>query len=219
MENKIALLKQVVLFQGLGRAELEEMAGCAIPKSCPKNMLLLSEGDLTDCLYVIVSGRVKVYRKDEDGKEVILAMLGPGEYFGEMALLDNEPRSASIITRTACELLMIPKDDFMKIFSLYPAALSLLKGMSHRLREANQMIKSLALFDVYGRVARLLTDMAETEGGRRIIPERLTHQDIANMVGSSREMVSIILKELTEGEFVAVEDRQIILLRKLPCSW
>ncbi len=219
MQETITVLKHVALFQGFSRRELETLAGHAVKKSYPKNTLLLAEGDCTDCLYVIVNGRVKVYRTDEEGREVILAMLGPGEYFGEMALLDNEPRSASIITRTACELLTIPKDGFMQIFSLNATALNLLKGMSHRLREANQMIKSLALFDVYGRVARLFTDMVEIEGDRRIIPERLTHQEIANMVGSSREMVSIILKELTEGGFVSVEDHQILLLRKLPCSW
>ncbi len=219
MKETLALLKQVALFQGFSAPELRTLAGSAVKVSCPKNKLLLSEGDCTDCLYVIISGRVKVYRTDEDGKQVILAMLGAGEYFGEMALLDNEPRSASCITRTDCELLTIPKEGFMEIFSLNPTALNLLKGMSHRLREANQMIKSLALFDVYGRVARLLTDMAEPDGDRKIIPERLTHQEIANMVGSSREMVSIILKELTEGGFVSVADRQIQLCRKLPCSW
>jgi CRP/FNR family cyclic AMP-dependent transcriptional regulator len=219
MKETVALLKRSSLFEGLDAKELEMLAGHCTRVSYPKNTVLVNEGDRTDCLYVIVSGKVKVYRTDEQGNEVILAMLGPGEHFGEMALLDNAPRSANIITKTPCDLLNLPKDIFLKTFHLAGPSLNIMKSMSHRLRDANQMIKSLALSDVYGRVARLLTELSLDRDGKKIIAERLTHQEIANMVGSSREMVSIILKELTEGEFITVEDHQIQLLKKLPGSW
>lgn len=212
-------LKTIPLFAGLSDEELRGLAQIAKKKKYQKNTIIFSEGDPTDSLYVILAGKIKITITDNDGKEIILSMMGSGEYFGEMALLDNEPRSACAMTKEPTELMIFARNDFMKIFSSNPVAFNLLQGLIKRLRVANKKIESLALLDVYGRIARLLTQMAQTEGERQIVRERLTHQEIANMIGSSREMVSIILKELTNGGYLSIDNKMITIERKLPYSW
>ena len=213
------MLKNIPLFSSLNDQELDALSKVAVKKTFPKNTILFSEGDRSDSLYVICSGKIKVTINDREGNEVILAMLGPGEYFGEMALLDSEPRSACAITKESTQLLIFSKNDFMDIFSSNPIAFNLLKGLIKRLREANKKIESLALLDVYGRVARLLIQLAKPQNQKMVIEDKLTHQEIANMVGSSREMVSIILKELSNGGYITVDKKQITINRKLPYSW
>jgi CRP/FNR family cyclic AMP-dependent transcriptional regulator len=156
---------------------------------------------------------------DNEGKELILSILGTGEYFGEMALLDDEPRSASVTTKETTQLLIISKNDFMGFFSSNPIALNLLKDLIKRLREANKKIESLGLLDVYGRVARILNQFAKSQAGKMVIEEKLTHQEIANMIGSSREMVSLILKELSNGGYITIDKKLITINKKLPYSW
>jgi CRP/FNR family cyclic AMP-dependent transcriptional regulator len=213
------MLKNIPLFSSLNDQELDALSKVAVKKTFPKNTILFSEGDRSDSLYVICSGKIKVTINDREGNEVILAMLGPGEYFGEMALLDSEPRSACAITKEPTQLLIFSKNDFMDIFSSNPIAFNLLKGLITRLREANKKIESLALLDVYGRVARLLIQLAKPQNQKMVIEDKLTHQEIANMVGSSREMVSIILKELSNGGYITIDKKQITINRKLPYSW
>jgi CRP/FNR family cyclic AMP-dependent transcriptional regulator len=213
------MLKNIPLFSSLNDQELDALSKVAVKKTFPKNTILFSEGDRSDSLYVICSGKIKVTINDREGNEVILAMLGPGEYFGEMALLDSEPRSACAITKESTQLLIFSKNDFMDIFSSNPIAFNLLKGLITRLREANKKIEGLALLDVYGRVARLLIQLAKPQNQKMVIEDKLTHQEIANMVGSSREMVSIILKELSNGGYITIDKKQITINRKLPYSW
>jgi len=213
------MLKDIPLFATLTDKEIEDISRVALKKTFPKNTVLFTEGDTTDSLYIICSGKVKVTINDSDGKEIILSMLGQGEYFGEMALIDGEPRSACVMTKEPTELLIISKKDFMEIFSSNPLAFSLLKGMIKRLRDANKKIESLALLDVYGRIARLLLQLAKRHDDRLVVEERLTHQEIASMIGSSREMVSIILKELTVGGYIDIDKKQISILKQLPYSW
>ncbi len=213
------MLKNIPLFSCLNDSELTAIENVAVKKTFPKNTILFSEGDKTDSLYVICDGKVKVTINDDEGKEIILSMLGTGEYFGEMALLDDEPRSASIITKETTQLLIISKNDFMDIFSSNPIAFNLLKGLTTRLREANKKIESLALLDVYGRIARVLNQLAKSQEEKMVIEEKLTHQEIANMIGSSREMVSLILKELSNGGYITVDKKLITINKKLPYSW
>ncbi|MEI6126427.1 MAG: Crp/Fnr family transcriptional regulator [Pseudomonadota bacterium] len=219
MSTTKEILKQISLFSGLSEHDLDAITNIALKKSFPKNTVLFSEGDETDSLYIICDGKVKVTISDNEGNEVILSILGVGEYFGEMALLDSEPRSASAVSKEPCEILIISKKDFMNIFSVNPVAANLLKGVIRRLRDANKKIESLALLDVYGRVARVLTQMAKPLDEKLIIQEKLTHQEIANMIGSSREMVSIILKELANGGYISVSGKQITINKKLPYSF
>jgi CRP/FNR family cyclic AMP-dependent transcriptional regulator len=213
------MLKNIPLFSCLTDSELTAIEKVAVKKTFPKNTILLSEGDSTDALYVICEGKVKVTIDDNEGKELILSILGTGEYFGEMALLDDEPRSASVTTKETTQLLIISKNDFMGFFSSNPIALNLLKDLIKRLREANKKIESLGLLDVYGRVARILNQFAKSQAGKMVIEEKLTHQEIANMIGSSREMVSLILKELSNGGYITIDKKLITINKKLPYSW
>jgi len=209
------------LLSGFDERDRDEILHSAVKKTYAKNTIILSEGDKTDSLYIVSSGKVKVSIIDEHGKEIILAILGPGEYFGEMtALSDGEERSACVMTREACELLVVQKEDFRKMIQANPdMVFTLLLKSMERLRVANKKIESLALMDVYGRVARLFTQLAKPENGAHVIGDKLTHQDIANMVGSSREMVSRVMKELTDGDYISVDKKIIKINRKLPYSW
>ena len=149
---------------------------------------------------------------DAEGKEVILTILGPGEFFGEMGLIDDEPRSASVVAIEACELLCITKRDFKKCLAEnFEMAMAVMRGLVRRLREADRKIGSLALLDVYGRVARLLLDMSENVDGEKIVTKRLPKQDIAKMIGASREMVSRVMKDLQMGGYIEMRGSNIVL--------
>ncbi|MFC1523903.1 Crp/Fnr family transcriptional regulator [Thermodesulfobacteriota bacterium] len=215
------LLRKNPLFSCLKDEELESFSRVAVKKTYPKNTILFSEGDNTDSIYFISSGKVKVTIIDQSGKEIILSLLGPGDYFGEMAaLVEDAPRSACVMTREACQFFVISRENFRDIVTRHTdIVFSLLKGSLDRLKEANKKIESLALMDVYGRIARLFLQMAKQNGENLIIEEKLTHQDIANMVGSSREMVSRVLKELTNGGYIASSKKIIEIKKKLPYSW
>jgi CRP/FNR family cyclic AMP-dependent transcriptional regulator len=149
---------------------------------------------------------------DADGKEVILTIIGPGEFFGEMGLIDDSPRSASVVAIEPCELLSIAKRDFNKCLAEnFEMAMTVMRGLVRRLREADRKIGSLALLDVYGRVARLLLDMAEDVNGQKMVTKRLPKQDIAKMIGASREMVSRVMKDLQMGGFIEMRGSTIVL--------
>ena len=143
---------------------------------------------------------------------MIRSILGPGEFFGEMGLIDDEPRSASVITIEPCELLSIQKRDFKRCLAEnFEMTMGVMRGLVKRLREADRKIGSLALLDVYGRVARLLLDMAENVNGEKIVTKRLPKQDIAKMIGASREMVSRVMKDLQTGGYIEMRGSNIVL--------
>jgi CRP/FNR family cyclic AMP-dependent transcriptional regulator len=181
-------------------------------RSASRSTTIMAGGDATDSLYIVLSGRLKVMMSDSDGKEVILSILGPGEFFGEMGLIDDEPRSASVVTIEPCELLSISKRDFKKCLSdNAEMSMAVMRGLVRRLREADRKIGSLALLDVYGRVARLLLDMAENVNGEKVVTKRLPKQDIAKMIGASREMVSRVMKDLQTGGYIEMRGSNIVL--------
>jgi len=183
-------------------------------RAYPKNSVILFEDDPGDALYVVATGQVKVVLIGEDGREVILSVMGPGEFFGEMSLLDDEPRSAHVIAMEESALVVLRREDFEGILSQTPAiALALLREMSRRLRRADEKVGSLVLLDVQGRVARLLLDMASEEDGERIT-RRLTHHTIAQMIGSSRETVSRTMRDLVDRGLIAVQRRDIVIRDK-----
>jgi len=143
---------------------------------------------------------------------VIRSMRGPGEFFGEMGLIDDAPRSASVVAIEPCELLAISKRDFKKCMAEnFDMTMALMRGLVHRLRDADRKIGSLALLDVYGRVARLLLDMSELVDGQKIVTKRLPKQDIAKMIGASREMVSRVMKDLQVGGYIEMRGSNIVL--------
>ena len=207
-----AVLKAVPLFASFPEDQLRMLTTMVARRSAGRNTTIMSSGDATDSLYIVLSGRLKVMMSDSEGKEVILSILGPGEFFGEMGLIDDEPRSASVVTIEACELLSITKRDFKRCLAEnFEMAMAVMRGLVRRLREADRKIGSLALLDVYGRVARLLLDMAENVNGEKIVTKRLPKQDIAKMIGASREMVSRVMKDLQAGGYIEVRAGSIFI--------
>ena len=214
------MLDKISLFSDLGEAEMATLSSKAVRRQYQRNTIIINEGDHSDSLYIISSGKVKVFLSDDAGKEVTLNVQGPGEYFGELALIDAEPRSASVITTEPTRVAILSKADFEVFLKKHPEAnLKIMCGLVKRLRVLSEDVKSLALMDVYGRVARLLLQLAAEEGGVRVIRENLTQQEIANRVGSSREMVSRILKDLKTGGYIEVKNKRIILKEPLPHGW
>ena len=203
----------------LSDADLMAVGSHGTTRAYPKHTIIVSEGDRTDSLYVILEGRVKAFVSDEHGNEMVLSTQGPGEYFGEM-VLDEGPRSASIMTLEPSRFLVVPKKDFREFIASNPAfAQSLIDKLIGRVRVLTENVKSLALMDVYGRVARLLLELAEEKDGMLLIAQRLTQQEIASRIGASREMVSRILKDLAIGGYLTQSRTGIVLHRKPPEHW
>ena len=199
--------------------DLRDFARHAVSRTYPKNTVVVTEGDRTDSLYIIVSGRVKIYVSDEKGKEIVLNESGPGEYFGEM-VLDEGPRSASVMTLEPTQFLVIPKVDFRDFVTKSPEfAFHLVCKLIKRVRALTNDVKSLALFDVYGRVARMLLDLAVERNGVLVIENKPTQQEMASRVGASREMVSRIFSDLTAGGYIEVDKDRIVIAKALPRAW
>ncbi len=210
--SPLLLLRSIPLFAGLPENQVYQIAHMAGVRKVPRNTTLVRVGDKTDALYVLVSGSAKVLNRDVEGREVILTLLGAGECFGEMSLIDGSPRSADVVSCEPCELLVIAKSDFAHALSEnVDLCLNIMKSLADRLREANRKIESLALLDVYGRVAKLLLDFSELEDGRRVIRRKVSKQDMAKMVGASREMVSRVMKDLESRGYVRSEEGCLIL--------
>jgi len=219
--SSAAILEQVELFQGLEPQELEALAGSSTSRAFPKNTVVIHENDPADSLFIIESGKVKVYCSDKNGKEFIMNTQGAGDYFGELALLDDSTRSASVRTVEKSSFCIIYKEDFNRVLDEHPnISRKLIRNLANRVRKLTADVKSLALQDVYGRVANVLMDLSEERGdGTLYIPEKLTQQDIADRVGASREMVARILKDLTIGEYIRFEGRHIIINPRLPAKY
>lgn len=205
-------LRHIPLFAHLGSDEIERIARAAREKSYPKGSVILFEDDPGDALYVVVSGEVKVVLIGEDGREVILSILDDGDFFGEMALIDDQPRSAHVIAMEDSNLLVLRREDFQSALQDVPRiALGLLRALSRRLRRADDKIGGLVLLDVNGRVARLLLELADDHDGVQI-PRKVTHHTIAQMIGSSRETVSRTMRDLAERGLITV-DRKLIVIK------
>lgn len=204
---------------GLFPEEVRTLTARGIVRSYPRNTILITEGDRSDALYLILSGRVRVFVSDAGGKDVVLRTQGPGDFFGEMAL-DGGPRSASVMTVEPSRFAVIPRANARDLVRDHPEfAAHLIEKLIARIRALTENFKGLALLDVYGRVARLLLELAIEQNGRLVVGERLTHQEIASRVGASREMISKIFKDLTLGGYISVDKRQITIDRALPPHW
>jgi CRP/FNR family cyclic AMP-dependent transcriptional regulator len=205
-----------VLDEGL----LREIARRGGVRSYPMHAILINEGDTTDSLFILLSGRVKVYSTNADGKEVVITIRGAGEYVGELAL-DGGVRSASVMTLEPTTCSVVSGASLREFIAAHPDFAShLIRRLIRRVRQATESVKSLALEDVYARVIRLLAELSDPgEGSERRVRERLTQQDIADRVGASREMVSRIMKDLTTGGYIAVNESRIVVLKKPPAAW
>jgi CRP/FNR family cyclic AMP-dependent transcriptional regulator len=189
-------------------------------KTFPKNTIVINEGDRTaDAVYLIQAGRVKVFLCSAEGKEVDLNVLEAGDYFGEMAL-DQGPRSASVVTIERSQLLVIQQAQFRKFVAENPDfAMQLVLKLISRTRGLLKSVKSLALLDVYHRVAQLLVEMATEQNGKLIITEKLSKRDIANRVGATREMASRVFKDLVTSGFIELENQRITIAKRPPQHW
>jgi CRP/FNR family cyclic AMP-dependent transcriptional regulator len=198
---------------------LRGIASTGVVRTFPRHTVLINEGDQGDSLFVILSGRVKIYSSNEAGREFVIDFHGPGEYVGEMSL-DGAPRSASVITVEPTTCAVVNRAQFRDFILAHPDfAMHLIERLIHRVRVTTGNLKSLALSDVYGRLVRLLYALAKEVDGRQIVPEKLTQQEIADRVGASRDMIGKLMKDLVAGGYLAVEDRTITILKKLPTGW
>ena len=206
-------------FEPLHDEVLRNIATSGVVRTFARNTVLINEGDVGDALYVILSGRVKVYSTNEAGREFVIDFHGAGEYVGEMTL-DGEARSASVMTVEPTTCAVIIRAQFRDFILAHPDfAMHLIDRLIHRLRVTTGNLKSLALSDVYGRLVRLLNTLSQDVDGKSIVPEKLTQQDIADRVGASRDMIGKLMKDLVAGGYLAVEDRTIAILKKLPTGW
>jgi CRP/FNR family transcriptional regulator, cyclic AMP receptor protein len=201
-------------------APLRALAERGTVRPYRKGALIIEEGSSGDLMYLVLQGHVRVFSSDLRGREIVYGVYGSGEYFGEMSL-DHGPRSASVMALETTVCAVLTRQTLREHITLHPDfAFELMERIIHRARVATLNARNMALLDVYGRVAQLLNSIASTQAdGTRVVAERLTHAEIAARVGSSREMVSRLLKDLERGGYVAVQARQYVLLRKLPPRW
>ena len=198
---------------------LRRIAASGVIRTFPRNTVLINEGDVGDALYVLLSGRVKVYSSNEAGREFVIDFHGPGEYVGEMSL-DGAPRSASVMTVEPTTCAVVNRAQFRDFVLAHPDfAMHLIERLIHRVRVTTGNLKSLALSDVYGRLVRLLNALVRDVDGKLVVPEKLTQQDIADRVGASRDMIGKLMKDLIAGGYLAVEERTITIVKKLPTGW
>ena len=198
---------------------MRELAPHGLARNFRRNAIVVNEGDETDSLYVLLSGRVRVFISDAQGKEVTLNQLGPGEYFGEITF-DGGPRSASVMALEDTRCAVVKRSELVALVERQPEfALHMVRKLAHRVRHLTESVRSLALMDVYGRVARLLLELAEEQDGQLVIAEALTHKEIASRVGASREMISRIFSDLNEGGYIRKDNGRLVIVRRPPPRW
>jgi CRP/FNR family cyclic AMP-dependent transcriptional regulator len=203
----------------IGDAFVRQLAALGRVRTYPRNTVFITEGDSSDAVFVILSGKVKAFVSDSEGHELILNTQVTGDYVGEMAL-DGKPRSASVVTLEPSTFSVVQREPLREAIRSNPDfALDMLSKVIERAREATDNVKNLALLDVYGRVARLLLNMAVESDGKLRIPEKITQQEIAERVGASRDMVSRIFRDLSVGGYITVENRFITINKKPPARW
>lgn len=199
---------------------LQKLAALGVQRRYRRHAMLIEEGDQGGSIYLVLSGRLRAFVSDSRGREVTLALHGPGEYVGEMSL-DGGPRSASVQAMESTVCAVLTRETILRHIAADPEfALGLIVRLIRRARLATESTRSIALLDVYSRLRRLLEGRAQTQAdGTRVVVERLTHQIIASEIGCSREMVSRLVKGLEQGQYLTVRQRQLVLLRELPARW
>ena len=203
----------------LADALLDAIAQHGDIRSFPAHAILINEGDTTDSLYILLAGRLKVYVSSDDGRDMVLTELGPGEYLGELSL-DHERRSASVQAIEPCTCCVVQGAQLRQFLGEHPDfALHLTHKLIRTVRRLTEQVKSLALQDVYHRMVRLLTELSDPVGDERVLRHKLTQQDIADRIGSSREMVNRVMKDLIAGRHVSLRDGRHVIHGKLPPAW
>ena len=215
MLSNLDLIRRVPLFAMLTDAQATAVSDAIVKRRYKRGDNIVEQGKKSNALFIMLTGRARVISGDGRGREVILAILQPGDYIGEMSLIDNEPHSATVRAEVQTDVLMLGRTEFARCLPENSSmAYAVMRGLVQRLRQADRKIESLALMDVYGRVARALLEFAVEEGdGTLLIRERLSRQDIAKMVGASREMVSRVMKDLEERGFIQTQDDGAIAVK------
>jgi len=216
MLSSLDLIRRVPLFSMLTDSQAASVADAVVKRRFKRGENIVEQGKKTNALFILLNGRARVITADGRGREVILATLHPGDHIGEMSLIDNEPHSATVRAEVQTDLLMLGRLEFARCLPENSSmAYAVMRGLVQRLRQADRKIESLALMDVYGRVARsLLESASETGEGELVIRDRVSRQDIAKMVGASREMVSRVMKDLEERGFIKTEESGLILIKE-----
>ena len=209
----VVTLRALPIFQSVNEEILANIARVCSLRSIPRNGVVLRAGDRTDNVYFVLNGAFKVLVSDEEGREVILSIMGQGDLFGVMGVIDEHPRSATVQAAGGGQLVVIAKSDFHRCLAdSFDVSLHIMRSLVQRLRSADRQIESLALLDVYGRVARLLLDMGErAPDGELVVPKPPSRQDIAKMIGASREMVSRVMKDLQAQGLIEEVDGRMLL--------
>lgn len=215
------MLENVPLFESLSQQDRAELEAGMHTQCFPKGSRLVKQSDISNnLLYVVLSGRLKVFMSNEDGREVLLDFLQEGDTFGELSLFDEQPRSATVMTVEDCKIALFPRAYLFECLQRNPnIAIELLKTVIKRMRNTTEQVSSLALLDVYGRIAKTLTNMVKTQADGKKATDPLTHQELSTMVGASREMVTRILNDLKRGGYIAIENHRIELKKRLPLRW
>ena len=207
--KRMAVLKDVSLFCSLDDRQLVDLEAICQKRTIPKNTLVINEGDESDCLYIIKSGKAHALRIDETGRQFVVNRFGPLDYFGEMSFFDGAVRCATVITKERCRLMILPRKAFLQLASRHPEILwNVNKVLLEKLRTATEQIDALVFKDVYSRLARFLS---EHQDGNRVINEKFTQQELADIVGASRETINRLFNDLTAGGYITKEKNRIIV--------
>ena len=216
--SNLELIRRVPLFSTFTQSQAESVADAVVKRRFKRGEVIVEQGKKSNFLAIVLTGRARVVTTDTRGREVILATMNPGDYIGEMSLIDNQPHSASVRAEVQTDVLILGRMEFARCLPENTSmAYAVMKGLVQRLRNADRKIESLALMDVYGRVARALLEFAqEDKDGKLVIRERVSRQDVAKMIGASREMVSRVMKDLEDRGFIEVaEDGSTIVKDRL----
>lgn len=214
--NKIDILKKVPIFSGISSKDLEKIVAVTHQRKYRKDSMILIEEEAGQTMFILMSGQVKISRISEDGREVILAVMAEGDFFGELSLLDGQSRSANVTVIKDAEMLLINREDFLSLLNEFPQiAIQLLRELAGRMRKSDSQIKSLSLKNAIGKVTGTLHRLAEDIGilqDNRIIIENLpTQQDMANMAGTSRETISRVIQRLINDKYIVKEGSKLII--------
>jgi CRP/FNR family cyclic AMP-dependent transcriptional regulator len=215
MLSNLDLIRRVPLFSMLTNDQAQGIADSVVKRRYRRGEIIVEHGRKSNALYILLTGRARVLTADSRGREVILAVLQPGDYVGEMSLIDNEPHSATVRAEVQTDMLILGRAEFARCLPENSSlSYAILRGLVSRLRAADRQIESLALLDVYGRVARTLLDMAEEDNGVKIIRNKVSRQDLAKVVGASREMVSRVMKDLEERGIVETQENGSVIIKE-----
>lgn len=215
MVSNLELIRRVPLFSMLTALQAESVAQAVVKSRLKRGEAIVEQGKKSDALSIILTGRARVVTTDARGREVILATMHPGDYIGEMSLIDNEPHSATVRAEIQTDVLVLGRQEFARCLPENSSmAYAVMKGLVKRLRHADRKIESLALMDVYGRVARSLLEFAQPDAQHNmVIRDKVSRQDLAKMVGASREMVSRVMKDLEDRGFIETRPDGSVLVK------